>query len=316
MTGLPPKFSVRPARLEDAAAIAALIAAADKSEGLEPWLSESDIREDLEDPHLDIETDTWVVEDARDLVGYGGVWDLREEEAEALDVQCYTSPAYLGRGIGSFLIDRTEEAAEEAAGWLRRRPLLLRNFVSAKNDSARRMLETRGYRCVRHYFHMAISLDGVRERPALPEGLVLRTFEPQRDAQAVHGLIVDAFSEHWNWTPLSFESFRKRVQESDDFDPGMTPLVFQGDRLIGVSLNGKKVGMGWVEDLAVRKDSRGHGLGELLLRETFARFKASGWAKVGLGVDSSNTTGAVRLYERVGMHITRQFDAYEKEIAS
>ncbi|MDP9068583.1 MAG: GNAT family N-acetyltransferase [Actinomycetota bacterium] len=282
---------------------------------MEPWLSQTDIREDLEDPHLDLETDTWVVEDAGEVVGYGGLWDLREEEAEAFDAQCYTSPTHLGRGIGSFLIDRTEGAADEAAGRVRRRPLLLRNFVSAKNDTARAMLETRGYRCVRHYFHMAIALDDVGEPPAVPEGLLLRTFEPKKDAEAVHELIVDAFSEHWNWTPLPFESFRKRVQESDDFEPEFTPLIFEGDRLIGVSLNGKKVGMGWVEDLAVRKDRRGRGLGELLLRETFARFKAKGWDKVGLGVDSSNATGAVRLYERVGMHITRQFDAYERVIA-
>ena len=315
MTGLPPEFSVRRARVEDAAAIAALMAAVDEGEGLEPWVTETDVREDLEDPHLDIETDTWVVEDAGELVGYGGVWELREEEAEALDAQCFTSPTHLGRGIGSFLIDRTEEAAERAAGGLRRRPLLLRNFVSAKDDSARAMLETRGYRCVRHYFHMAISLDGMGEAPAVPDGLVLRSFEPQEDAQAVHDLIVDAFSEHWNWSPLPYESFRKRVLESDEFDPELTPLLFDGDDLIGVSLNGKKVGMGWVDDLAVRKDRRGRGIGELLLRDSFARFKAKGWERVGLGVDSSNVTGAVRLYERVGMHVTRQFDAYEKVIA-
>jgi ribosomal protein S18 acetylase RimI-like enzyme len=60
---------------------------------------------------------------------------------------------------------------------------------------------------------------------------------------------------------------------------------------------------------------RGRGIGELLLRHTFTRFKDKGWTKVGLGVDSSNATGAVRLYERVGMNVTRQFDAYEKVIA-
>jgi len=51
------------------------------------------------------------------------------------------------------------------------------------------------------------------------------------------------------------------------------------------------------------------------VRHTFSRFKDKGWAKVGLGVDSSNATGAVRLYERVGMYVTRQFDAYQKPVA-
>lgn len=306
---------MRRARAEDASAIAALMADVDRGEGLEPWVTETDVREDLEDPDLDLETDTWVIEDAGRLVGYAELWNAREEGAEALQAQGWTAPSHLGRGIGTYVLDQTEKAAIKAAQHLARRPFLLRNFIWSTSRPARLMLEARGFSCVRHYFHMAISLDDVGEPPPVPAGLVLRTFEPQKDAEAVHELIVDAFSEHWNWTPLSFESFRKRVQESDDFDQEFTPLVFEGERLIGASLNGKKVGMGWVDDLAVRKDQRGRGLGELLLRETFARFKAKGWDKVGLGVDSSNVTGAVRLYERVGMQVTRQFDAYEKVIA-
>ena len=30
-----------------------------------------------------------------------------------------------------------------------------------------------------------------------------------------------------------------------------------------------------------------------------------------LGVDGENTTGAVRLYERAGMHVTRRYDTWE-----
>ena len=314
MSQLSKEFSVRRARVEDAPAIAALMAAVDEGEGLEPWVTQTDVREDLEDPDLDLDTDTWVIEDAGRLVGYGELWNAREEGAEALQAQGWTAPSHLGRGIGTFLLDQTEETAVKAAVQLKRRPLLLRNFIWSTARPARLMLEARGFKCVRHYFHMARSLDEVGQPPDVPEGFTLRTFEPQQDAAAVHELIVDAFSEHWNWTPLSFESFRKRVQGSGDFDPHFTPLLFERDRLIGVSLNGKKVGMGWIDDLAVRKDRRGRGIGELLLRDSFARFKAKGWDKVGLGVDSSNVTGAVRLYERVGMHVTRQFDAYEKVV--
>ncbi len=35
---------------------------------------------------------------------------------------------------------------------------------------------------------------------------------------------------------------------------------------------------------------------------------------MGLGVDSTNEMGATALYERVGMHVTRQFDVYEKRL--
>ena len=36
---------------------------------------------------------------------------------------------------------------------------------------------------------------------------------------------------------------------------------------------------------------------------------------VGLGVDGENTTGAVRLYERAGMHVVRRNDPYEKKLS-
>jgi mycothiol synthase len=288
----------------------------DRADGLEPWVTESDVREDLGDPDLDLETDTWVVADGAQVAGYAELWNAREEEAHALEAQCWTAPTHLGRGIGSVLLDKTEEAAAAAARTLSRRPLLLRNFVWANSRSARAMLEGRGYRLVRHYFHMAIDLAELRPPPPLPDGLVLRWFDVTRDAREVHALIDEAFRDHWNWSPISFESFWRRVGERDDFDGTLTPLVFEGGRLVGVSLNGTKIGQGWVEDLAVARDARRRGIGEFLLHQTFARFKEKGWTKVGLGLDSSNPTGALRLYERVGMHVTRGFDAYEKVVAS
>lgn len=314
MSTLETGLSVRPARVEDAPAIAGLMGAVDVADGLEPWVAEADVREDLNDPDLQLETDTWVVEDGQVLVGYAELWNAREEGADALEAQVWTAPSHLGRGIGSFLLERTEEAADLAAQCLSRRPLLLRNFIWANSGSARALLTERGYACVRHYFHMAIPLDAVGDPPPVPAGLELRSLSLPADLTELHRLIVDAFKDHWNWSPIPFESFSRRLLERDDFDPELTPLLFEGGDLIGASLNGTKIGQGWVDDLAVREDARGRGLGELLLRHTFARFKQKGWTKVGLGVDSSNATGAVRLYERVGMHITRQFDAYQKEV--
>jgi ribosomal protein S18 acetylase RimI-like enzyme len=50
------------------------------------------------------------------------------------------------------------------------------------------------------------------------------------------------------------------------------------------------------------------------LRHSFAEFHRRGVTKSSLSVDARNETGAVALYERVGMHIARQYDTYEKRI--
>jgi mycothiol synthase len=50
------------------------------------------------------------------------------------------------------------------------------------------------------------------------------------------------------------------------------------------------------------------------LRHSFRDFQARGATRVGLGVDGENTTGAVRLYEQVGMQPVRRSDTYEKQL--
>ena len=310
---LAPGLEVRPARADDAGAITRLMA--DEFEGLDPWVTETDVAEDLNDPDLDLETDTWVIEDAGVLVGYGELWNAREEEADALEAQGWTAPTHRGRGIGSTIVELTETAARQAARRFTKRPVLLRNFIWADNTAARALLEARGYEVVRHFFHMAIEVTDLPAPPAVPDGLVLRSLDPSRDKEPLHALIVHAFSKHWNWSPLSLDNFWRRIVDRDDFEPELTLVVEEGGRLVGASINATKVGQGWVNDLAVHEDARGRGIGELLLRHSFERFRTKGWSKVGLGLDSSNATGALRLYQRVGMHVTRQFDAFEKEVS-
>ncbi len=55
-------------------------------------------------------------------------------------------------------------------------------------------------------------------------------------------------------------------------------------------------------------------MGLAFLQHSFGEFYRRGKRKVSLGVDAENLTGALRLYEKAGMHVHRQFDTYEKEI--
>jgi ribosomal protein S18 acetylase RimI-like enzyme len=43
----------------------------------------------------------------------------------------------------------------------------------------------------------------------------------------------------------------------------------------------------------------------------FAQFRERGFAEASLYVDSTNPTGAVRLYESVGMRVAAQWDCHE-----
>ena len=60
---------------------------------------------------------------------------------------------------------------------------------------------------------------------------------------------------------------------------------------------------------------RGRGLGRALLLHAFTQFRHQGLTRAGLGVDSESPTGANKLYESVGMHVSAQFAIHEKALA-
>ncbi len=70
--------------------------------------------------------------------------------------------------------------------------------------------------------------------------------------------------------------------------------------------------MGWVGSLSVRRPWRRKGLAAALLHHTFGEFYRRGQRRVGLSVDSSNLTGATRVYERAGMHTDQHRAVYAK----
>src|SRR5262249_7869137 len=93
-------------------------------------------------------------------------------------------------------------------------------------------------------------------------------------------------------------------------------VAYDGDEIAGICLNrasgGEDPRMAWVGTLGVRRQWRRQGVGEALLRTSFARFQAAGYQRAGLMVDASSLTNAVALYERAGMHIQMRTLVYRK----
>jgi ribosomal protein S18 acetylase RimI-like enzyme len=119
---------------------------------------------------------------------------------------------------------------------------------------------------------------------------------------------------------MPFEEFQYYRVESlgDRFDPTLWHLAEVDGALAGVAicLEGKRRDdpTGWVSLLGVRREFRGRGIGEALLRSAFADFYRRGYRKVSLGVDASSLTGADRLYRRAGMREVKRGFYYEKEL--
>jgi len=189
-------------------------------------------------------------------------------------------------------------------------------FVAVEDEALGEQLARSGYAVVRSSYEMARSLDGELEPPVWPEGIEIVPFE-EGHAEAVHAAQEEAFSDHWGFEPGTLASWRAyNLGESED--PTLWRIAWAGGEVAGVCLTrparGEDETVGWVGVLAVRRPYRRRGLGEALLRESFRALAERGRRSVGLGVDSENTTNAVALYERVGMHVARRSDTWERTV--
>jgi ribosomal protein S18 acetylase RimI-like enzyme len=101
-------------------------------------------------------------------------------------------------------------------------------------------------------------------------------------------------------------------------DPSLWFLAMAGDKAVGYALCAKwdleNKTYGHINGLGVLRPYRRRGIGLALLHHAFGQFYRRGKRGVSLGVDAENLTGALRLYEKAGIHVHRQFDLYEKEL--
>jgi len=316
--GFPPLakiFHLRPARLSDAEAIAALTLAVCSADG-EPSLalSEDDLRQYWQEPGFYLDTDTWVAETADGrIIGYEELYN--RHGFAALEGDGYIHPDFVGKGIGTALLKmldaRARQVMLQAAPDLR---VFIRNSMHISDMRARELHEHEGYVPIRFTWRMEIRLEKPHADPKWPEGVELRPFLAEEHARPLFEALDEAFRDHWGHVPMRYENWHSLTVEREDFDPSLWFVAWDGDQIAGMSLCRYRAGMGWVNMLGVRRPWRKHGLGLALLVHSFGEFFRRGEKTIGLTVDAHSPTGATRLYKRAGMHVTSEFVSYLKEL--
>lgn len=275
----------------------------------EPIATVQDILEDWSSSEVDLDLDTVVVEVGGRIVGYVSL--VKAVSPELQRAYGGVHPDHIGRGIGSFLVDWSERRALERSG---RPKTTLRHWIEVADEGALELVERRGYRFARRFWNMWRALDESLEDPPAIEGVTIRPFQRGRDERATHDVFQSAFRNHWGFTPESYEEGASARWEAEWFRPDLSFVAAAGDEAVGASINSERLGDGFVDDLAVLEEWRGRGIAEALLRTSFRLFKERGFARAGLMVDSDNSTGAVRLYERVGMKAHQSLVVYDRKL--
>jgi mycothiol synthase len=296
--------NVRRPRLDELADVIELMRAADLADaGVTDW-EEDDLRRLWS--QLDLEQDAWVVELDGTLAGY---LDVVDRGAGRVIGDGYVHPALRGRGVGPELLRLAEAWALETSS--NGRVYLQLGTVS----QADALFAPRGYGRVRSMLRMVAELDSA---PAVdpPAGVELRALRSPDEDRAAHEALEQAFAGHWEHRRLPFDEYAERTFAREDFDASLCPVAVVDGELVGASLNWWKHegDWGWIGTLGVVPASRRRGIAEALARWSFAQFFGRGERRVALGVDALNETGAVRLYERLGMRRFWEAAVWEKEL--
>ena len=321
---LPKGFTVRGATMDDVEASLEMINLwTQKVIGEHELVDAEILRNDWISPGFDPAEDIRLVFAADGtLVGYVEAWTTTKPPVHPW-IWGRVHPDYEGLGVGSWMLGWAEEhvlsAMDELPSDLRFAPRV--GAVSQANGS-HKLFDDFGYRYLRSSYRMRINLEAPPQAPVWPEELTIRTYNPETDLDAVYRTDQDVFRDHFGFIEEPYEEglarFKHHLTEYEDFDPSLWFIAWDGDEVAGICLcrphSYEDPDIGHVSVLGVRRPWRKRGLGLAFLQHAFGEFYRRGKHKVSLGVDAENLTGALRLYEKAGMHVHMQFDMFEKEI--
>jgi mycothiol synthase len=311
-------FVIRPYAEADFADVLGVIQAADAADSVHEMTSAADLRFHLDDP-------AWRGQDAfvaeapgQGVVAYVFGLQRRGPDGHLYLTDASVHPAFRRRGIGRALLQQQWQRVQEISAELAQ-PVTLGCRAFTTQTAALALLESFGMTRVRYFFEMRRSLAEPVPALALPAHLTLRTLAVRPAEEDVWRALNEAFADHWNHVETPFSEFQHRLT-SGHTNPDASFVVWDGDEVAGGAMNdmGPEAGRrrgdnhAWVSILFVRRPWRQQGLGRALLIASMHKAAELGHTGVGLNVDAENLTGAVRLYEGVGLRVTATRVAFQK----
>ncbi len=257
-----------------------------------------------------------------------------DHEPDAAEVTVHLEgqvhPSATGQGLASWILELAVAAGARAlaetgpgtagpagigpSGHPGTEVVRIRTSLLDGDDTARRWFTTRGFRAVRHLLELRLDLHAPPPAPRWPPGVRARTFVPGSDDGVLWRTHQVAFADVPTHLPIGRADYLADRAPADD--PELVLLAEHDAEVVGIAVcrAGTEVAAedGWVRDLGVVPAWRRHGIAMALLRTAFAAFRARGLTGVALEVDDVTLEGAVALYRRAGMRVTRRTDVLER----
>jgi ribosomal protein S18 acetylase RimI-like enzyme len=309
---MPAGYSWRRPELADAAAITALVLTHDEQFLAAPDVTLGQIEALLQERTVDLGSRAWLVFDAvGELRAAALVYvDAVTDEAE---IDIYPHPD-VADGVIAWLI---QEGLAAVVAQRRASGLRLPITAGLHQGDARSIshYEAAGLRRVRMFWRMGMSLPKELPAVSLPDGYRMRrAVQVEADLRAFHAATEAGFADHWRSHPRSYEVWLADLEGVAGHDPALWWVVETGSGGYAATMIGghrmAELDSGFVYTLATLPQHRGRGLAKALLHRAMQDAAEAGYGQLQLTVDAANPTGAVRLYESVGMRSLAAFSIY------
>jgi mycothiol synthase len=285
------------------------------------WLpTVDDLRNDLvHRSNFDISRDMLAAEIDGRLVALTETNIAVRDEVAVHQMDGWVLPDQRRRGIGRVLLRWTERRAREAASdWLGAERHEFGTWMDDRNLGGIAMLESEGYKRVRHGFMMVRSLaDSIPDAP-LPDGLEIRPVT-EGDHRRIWDADSEAFRDHWDALQRTEEDYLGWFS-MPNLDTSLWRVAWDGDEIAGSVWNciwteeNERLGVkrGWLEHISVRRPWRRRGLATALIAESLRTLRDRDLTEAALGVDAENISGALGLYESLGFRRHQTGISYRK----
>jgi mycothiol synthase len=325
-------WQVRFYREDDIPALAELIGAADRADGVYKHTTEEDLRDTFGTPGL--EPERWVIlvegpslpgVEAGVLLGFGRAFpgSAKTRNERIYNVALRVRPEVRQYGLEQEIARRLVEMVRQHEAEHGMEPVSkvrLRTFLFDTHVSARHTWEQTGLRRVYTGWTMLRPLDDSLAEPQSVEGMRLRTYQRPEDNEATLQALNSAFSETFDFQPVNERRWEYSMSASyvrPDLSWVAEPQDAPG-RIIGFSIcwiteeENAQIGRkeGWIEGIGVVKDWRRQGAGRALLLNSLHSLRSAGMEAALADVDSENEA-ATRLFELAGFGVRNSLSQYE-----
>ncbi|MDP3892218.1 GNAT family N-acetyltransferase [Nocardioides sp.] len=282
--------------------------------------NEADLLEELEDDEIDPVHDRVGAFEGDRMVGIFSVMSRpATDELHTLWLFGAVTPDRRQQGLGSMLVARMLERARQVH---RERhpevPAAYQLTGGPDNADQERLLADHGFTPWRYEFGMRASTRRLPERPALPDGLELRTLDIATDSARLLGAHNDVFVDLPGFAPWSEQMWQQYAVGSRNSRHHVSFLVTdpaRDDTIVAYLMTSEYdayteasgLREAWVSRLGTRREYRGRGVAQALLAHALHAFAADGFDEAALSVDTENPTGALGVYERCGFEMERRF---------